>query len=89
MTDAVVTFIDFLITVFDFFIPSYDLSADTYLKIEDSLGVVINFLMDVNFIIPLSDIITILLLRIAIKLFYFILFVGNWAVNKITDIVPL
>ena len=89
MTDLVVAVIDFLINFFNTHIPAYDLDVETYNKISNGITSVIEFITDANFIIPLSDIVTIIMLTLGIRLFKFSLFAGNWIVNKITDIIPL
>ena len=88
MTDLLVGFIDFIINFFGKVIPSYDFSADTYAKISDSLPIVVDFLADVNFIIPLGDIVLIIVISCGFKLFKFSLFVGNWLVKRVFDLIP-
>ena len=88
MTDLLVSFIDFIINLFNRIIPSYDFSSETYTKISDSLPIVVDFLADVNFIIPLGDIVLIMVISCGFKLFKFSLFVGNWLVKRVFDLIP-
>lgn len=88
MTSLFTGLIDFLINFCNSHIPAYDFEAQTYNQITDSILAVVSFLTDVNFIIPLGDIATIILATVAIKLFKFSLFAGNWIVRRVCDILP-
>lgn len=88
MTSFLTGLIDFVINFCASHIPEYDFSSETYMTISDSIVAVTNFLVDVNFIIPLGDIATVILLTIGLRLFKFSLFMGNWLIRRICDIIP-
>lgn len=88
MTSLLTGLIDFLINFIGDTIPSYNFESETYNSITGSITSVVSFLTDVNFIIPLGDIATIIILTIGLKLFKFGLFCGNWLVRRVCDILP-
>lgn len=88
MTSLLTGLIDFVINFCNTHIPSYDFESQTYNQISDGILSVVSFLTDVNFIVPLGDIATIILLTIGLKLFKFSLFAGNWVVRRICDLLP-
>ena len=88
MTTLFTGLIDFFINFCNTHIPAYDFESQTYNQISDSVLAVVSFLTDVNFIVPLGDIATIILLTIAIRLFKFTTFAGNWLIRRICDLLP-
>lgn len=88
MTSLLTALIDFMINFIGQTIPSYDFEAETYNKISGGITSVVSFLTDVNFIVPLGDIATIILLSLALHLFKFGLFCGNWVVRRVCDLIP-
>lgn len=88
MTTFLTGLIDFMVNLIGTHIPEYDFTAETYNQFSDSIVAVVNFLTDVNFIVPLGDIATIILLTVALKLFKFSLFVGNWLIRRVADFIP-
>ena len=88
MTNFLVTIINLVIEFCGNVIPAYDFESETYNRISDSISAVVSFLTDVNFIIPLADIVTIALLVFGLRLFKFALFAGNWIVRRICDLLP-
>lgn len=88
MNGLLISIIDFMVNFINSHIPSYDFESGTYNKISDGITSVVHFLTDVNFIIPLGDIATIIILTIAIRLFKFTLFAGNWLIRRVCDLLP-
>lgn len=88
MTNLLAGLIDFLINFIGDVIPAYNFELETYNNISGSITSVVSFLTDVNFIIPLGDIATIIILSLGLKLFKFGLFCGNWIVRRVCDVLP-
>ncbi len=88
MTDFIIGLIDFAINFCSTRIPSFDLESSTYSSVTDAIPVVVNFLSQVNFIVPLGDIVTIIFASLGLRLFKFTLFIGNWVVRRIFDVIP-
>lgn len=88
MTGMIVDLIDFLINLCSTHLPEYHFSADTTNQISSSITTVAKFLTDVNFILPLGDIITGMVLAVGLRIFKFTLFAGNWIIRRIFDVIP-
>lgn len=88
MTDLITAFIDLIIELFNRAVPSFDFDSNTYSLIDSSILTVTKFLTQVNFIVPLGDIIQIIVLTLGLKLFKFTLFAGNWIVRRVCDLIP-
>lgn len=88
MTVFLGSLIDFMINFVNAHMPSYDFESGTYIKISSALDFVVNFLADVNFIVPLGDISVIIILTLGIRVFKFTLFAGNWIIRRVCDILP-
>lgn len=80
--------IDFMINLINSIMPSYDFESGTYTQISSAVDFIVNFLADVNFIVPLGDIATIIILSLGLRVFKFSLFIGNWIVRRVCDIIP-
>ena len=88
MTDMIVFFIEMIKELCNNMLPSFDLDPATYSLIDNSMVTVTKFLTQVNFIVPLEDIVDIIVLTVGLKLFKFTLFAGNWVVRRVCDLIP-
>lgn len=88
MTNLITSFIDMIIDLCNMVIPSFDFDSSTYTLIGGSILTVTKFLTQVNFIVPLGDIVQIIVLTLGLKLFKFTLFAGNWLVRRVCDLIP-
>lgn len=87
MTDLIVSILEFLTEFFSEHIQAYNFESETYNSITGGITSVVEFLTDVNFIIPLSDIVTIIMLTLGLRLFKFSVFGGNWLFRRLVDII--
>lgn len=69
-------------------LPAYQLDSAALDNVSSGLSVIMSFLNQVNYIIPLSDIALILGLDIGIRSFKLSLFVANWVIRRIVDAIP-
>lgn len=88
MTGFLVSLIDFAINFCSNHLPAFDLESSTYNSVSAAIPVVVEFLSQVNFIVPLGDIVVIIMVSIGFRLFKFSLFVGNWIVRRVFDVIP-
>lgn len=88
MTALICMILSFIKTTLDLNVPVYDLSDSTYETLKNSLTVLCDFVNQVNFLIPLSDIAFLLSIDLALRIFKFALFMANWLVRRIIDIIP-
>lgn len=88
MTDLIVHAIYYLISCFTKIIPVLDFEPQVYENISTSIGVIKELLVNVNFMIPLPDIVMIMSLVIGFRVLKFGIFVGNWLIRRICDLIP-
>lgn len=88
MTVLICTILNMIAQFLDTSIPAFDFEAATYETIRDSVDAVVNFVLSANFIVPLKDISIIIGIDLAVRLWKFSLFIGNWVVRRVCDIIP-
>lgn len=88
MTLLIVAFINMLVNFASNHLPSYDFESGVYNGISDAIVSVVDFLAQINFIVPLGDLAYMLLMVIAVRLASMALFVANWIIRRIADVIP-
>ena len=88
MTGLVTGALDLIANAIDSLLPVYDLSESNYSTISTAFTSVADFLRQVNFIIPLSDILLIVGIDLGMRVFEFALFIGNWIIRRVADVIP-
>lgn len=86
---------EFICSVLNFFrdlivnhFPNLSLESGTLSKVADSFDLVINFIAQINFLVPLPTLLAIFSLVYGIKLAKFAVFLANWLIRRIADIIP-
>lgn len=87
MTDIIVNFFNFLSSLAGRF---PDLSVDNTVlsRMSSGMDAVFDFLGQVNFFIPLDHILVIIGLVYSIRAAKLVLFVVNWIIRRIADVIP-
>ena len=88
LTGLVTGALDLIANAIDSLLPVYDLSESNYSTISTAFTSVADFLRQVNFIIPLSDILLIVGIDLGMRVFEFALFIGNWIIRRVADVIP-
>jgi hypothetical protein len=88
MTDLIIQFIDFVSELAVFIRPEGLIAEDVLNNISTLASAGINILKQVNFLIPVPDIFSILLLMIADKIVFLVLFIINWVIRRVFDVIP-
>lgn len=88
MTELINKFIDFVIELVVFIRPESLIADDIISNIHTLLGYGINILKAVNFMIPVPDIFSIILFMILLKIAYLVLFIINWVIKRVFDVIP-
>lgn len=88
MTALITGCLDFVAESLSTLLPVYDLSQSNYDTVASAISTVADFLRQVNFIVPLSDIMAMIGIDLGIRIFKFALFVGNWVIRRVADIIP-
>lgn len=88
MTGLITGSLDFVASFINSMLPVYDLSDSAYNTISTSLTTLADFIRQVNFIVPLSDIMVMIGIDIGIRIFKVTLFIGNWTIRRVMDVIP-
>lgn len=89
MTELILNFIEFLKNqlLFNLF-GELSLGIDLVRNIDIYLSSFLDFLEKVNFLIPLPDMFICLSVTIFLRVAKFVLFVANWIIRRIFDVIP-
>lgn len=88
MTDLINSFIDFIIELFMFVWPEISIEADILLSIDKYIGLAIDLLKKINFLIPVPLIFLVLSAMITLKVAAVVLWAVNWIIKRIFDVIP-
>lgn len=88
MTDLINKFIDFVLELALFIRPEALIADDVLLNIQSLMQYGIDILKAVNFMIPVPDILGIIVYMILIKIAYLVLFIINWVIKRVFDVIP-
>lgn len=88
MTGIITKFIKFLGTAVSFLFPDTLFRADIFSNFASYLDTFIEFLADINFLIPLPDIFLAFSIMCSITVVKFTLFIMNWLIKRTCDIIP-
>ena len=88
MTGIITKFIKFLSTAVSFLFPDVLFNADIFTNFNNYLNILIDFLADINFLIPLPDIFLAFSIMVTITIVKFTLFITNWIIKRTCDVIP-
>lgn len=85
-TKLIVSFYDTATDLVSTKIPHFSLDSQVFSNASDAVNVISDFLADVNFIIPLKDIVIIIGIDVGIRVFKMALFWSNWLIDKVLEV---
>lgn len=88
MTDIVVGIIKFMNSIMAFLLPDTLFMTDIFTNFGNYLNTFTDFLIKVNFLIPLPTIFSCLAMMVTIKVTKFTIFIFNWLVRAVLDVIP-
>ena len=88
MTGIITKFIKYLSKAVSFLFPDVLFNADIFTNFNKYLDIFIDFLADINFLIPLPDIFIAFGIMVSITTVKFTLFIMNWIIKRICDVIP-
>ena len=88
MTDIIVSVINWIASIVDTVIPSLSLESAHLSSIVDGLEVIIEFMAQINFLIPLPTILLVISIVYGFRLVKFSIFAINWVIRRIADLIP-
>lgn len=88
MTDIILSIINFLKSFIWFLLPDVIFVTDVFTNFATYLNYFTDFLIKVNFLVPLPTIFTCLRIMLTIKIVKFGVFMFNWFVRAVLDVIP-
>ena len=64
------------------------MSDSVYDTLSVALSTIVDFVKQVNFIVPLPDIMIMIGIDVAIRVFKIAVFAVNWVIRRVADIIP-
>lgn len=88
MTNIITNIIKFLTGAVSFLYPDTLFFGEIFTNFNYYFTVFVNFLGDVNCFVPLPDIFAAFSIMVSIAVVKFTLFITNWLVKRIFDVIP-
>lgn len=88
MTQLIISIIDLIAGLAIQVFPKTDYMSHLPDNFSSGVATVVKWLQMINFIVPLNDIIKMITLIITFTLSGFLLFVLNWIIRRIFDVIP-
>lgn len=88
IANLLISFIEWLGSFFLDFVPEFTGTNDVITNAQAGMEMVVNFVRQVNFIVPLPDIMLILVIDSSIRLQMFIIYLVNWIKNVVVGLIP-
>lgn len=88
MTDLIISIIELIGGFAKQVFPKTDYMSQVTVNLETGISSLIKWLQMVNFILPLNDIFKMITFIIVITLGGFLLFVLNWIIRRVFDVIP-
>lgn len=88
MTGIITKFIKYLSKAVSFLFPDVLFNADIFTNFNKYLDILIDFLADINFLIPLPDIFIAFGIMVSITTVKFTLFIMNWIIKRTCEVIP-
>lgn len=88
MTDIICALLGLIENLFMALIPELSLAPTLAANLPEAIETVVDFLVKVNFIVPLPDIFYIISIDIGLRLFKVAVFGSNWVIRRICDLIP-
>lgn len=88
MTDLINSFIDIIVEFAMFFWPEILIEPEIISNIDKYISFAIDLLKQINFLVPVPLIFTVLSIQITLKVGTFALWIVNWIIKRVFDVIP-
>lgn len=88
MTQIIIGFISMIKNIVGFLLPDVIFVSDVFTNFADYIVYFVEFLIKVNFLIPLPTIFMCLQIMLSLKVIKFGIFIFNWFVRAVLDVIP-
>lgn len=88
ISDFIVHFLGFITKLISSAMPAISLDDSILANAASGISSLAKFCAEANFILPLPDMVAILSFDIAFRIAKFVLFISNWVVRRVVDVIP-
>ena len=88
MTNLIINIIEMINNLINFLLPDTLFLVDVFTNFANNLNTFTDFLIAVNFLIPLPTVFTCLGLILTVKIIKFNIFIYNWFIRAVLDVIP-
>ena len=88
MTNLICELIHVFFRLVGFLVPEITIDPMVITNGRDVVSSIRDFILSVNFLVPLPDIFLIVTICITLRTSLFMTFVGNWILRRILDVIP-
>lgn len=88
MTDFIINFINWITSLVMQVFPELSLASDILSNLNKYVNVFVDWIVKVNFIVPLPDIIAIMGFILSLKIASVAIWGVNWVIKRIFDVIP-
>lgn len=88
MTGIITKVIKMAVGIVTFLFPKNLFMEDVFLNFNKYIDLFIDFLHDVNFLVPLPDIFASFSFMVTMSIIKFTLFITNWIIKRCFDVIP-
>lgn len=88
MTQLIVGFFNFITGIVNDWFPAFSLGDGVLSRVIDAFSYFVNLIANINWLVPVDDALFIIRLLVGYKLVMFVVFIINWIIKRIGDIIP-
>lgn len=88
MTQIIVNFLNWLSGIVTSFIPAFTIDSAAMSGLSSALSHFKTFIANVNWLVPVNDCLLIISVLVGIQIAKMVVFVVNWIIRRIADIIP-
>lgn len=88
MTNLIVSFLSFLSDLVTNYFPVFTLGNGVLAKVVDAFSYFVQMISNIDWLLPVSDVLLIFSLIAGYKVVMFVVFIINWIIRRIGDVIP-
>lgn len=88
MTQLIVAFFNFITGIINNWLPTFTLGDGVLSNVVDAFAYFVKLISNINWLVPVNDVLLIISLLVGYKLVMFVIFIVNWIIKRIGDIIP-
>jgi hypothetical protein len=88
MTNLIVSFLGFLTDLVTNYFPAFTLGNGVLSKVVDAFSYFVQMISNIDWLVPVNDVLLIFSLIAGYKVIMFVVFIINWIIRRIGDVIP-